>query len=263
MTSPRARARPVVETRQPDAPVTDEDKRRRRSSANRVFNVLRGALNLAFEDGHVASDAAWKKTKPLGEADAARLRWLSAEEMRALVAAAEESFKPLLIAALHTGCRYGELCRLTVADFNPRSDSLQILVSKSGKPRHVVLTKEASAFFAGLCAGRAPHEPMLRRADGSEWTTGAQDRPMRAACAKAGIARANFHALRHTYASHAVQDGVPLLMVSRTLGHADTKMCEKNYAHLSPDHVRETIQSRRKSLGLAHDDFNVVTLARR
>jgi hypothetical protein len=40
-------------------------------------------------------------------------------------------------------------------------------------------------------------------------------------------------------------------------------MVEKNYAHLSPEHVRETIQSRRRPLGLAHDDFSVVALVRR
>jgi integrase len=126
------------------------------------------------------------------------------------------------------------------------------------------LTKDARAFFKGLCAGRAPHEVMLRRADGSAWTTGQQDRPMRAACAKAGIARANFHALRHTFASHAVMDGVSLMIVARLLGHADTKMVEKHYAHLSPDHIKETIQTRRKPLGLIDDDdSNVVMLTRR
>ncbi|HEY8137595.1 MAG TPA: site-specific integrase [Methylocystis sp.] len=245
-------------------PTTDEAKRKRRASANRTFNALRALLNRARKDGHVASDKAWKDVEPLAEADAARLRWLSSDEMRRLVAAADEPFKSLVVAALHSGCRYGELCRLAVEDFNAGSDSLLVRVSKSGKSRQIVLTKDACAFFKGLCAARAPHEVMLRRADGSAWTTGQQDRPMRAACAKAGIARANFHALRHTFASHAVMDSVSLMIVARLLGHADTKMVEKHYAHLSPDHIKETIQTRRKPLGLIDaDDGNVVTLARR
>jgi prepilin-type processing-associated H-X9-DG protein len=94
-------------------PTTDEEKRRRRSSANRVYAVLRGALNYAFADGHVDSDSAWRRVKPLREADAARVRRFTTEEMRALAEAAEEPFRSLLIAALHTGARYGELCRLS------------------------------------------------------------------------------------------------------------------------------------------------------
>ncbi len=250
-------------TLQPPPPATDEERRRRRSSANRGWGVLSAALNYAFEEKHIDSDAAWSRVKPLREASAARMRWLSADEMRRLVAAADEPFRSLVVAALHSGCRYGELCRLAVEDFDARADSLLIRVSKSGKPRRVTLTRDASAFFKGLCAGRSPHEIMLRRADGSPWGVGHQDKPMRAACAKAGIERANFHSTRHSFASHAVMDGVSLLIVSRLLGHGDTKMCEKFYAHLCPDHVRETIQSRRKPLELVDaDDSNVVPLQR-
>jgi integrase len=249
-------------TLQPDAPATEEEKRRRKSSANRVLNILRAALNMAHADGHVDTDAAWRRTKSLRGADAARLRWLSVDEMRRLVDAADDAFRPLLTAALFSGCRYGELGRLTVADYDPNSDTLHIRISKSGKPRYVTLTREASNFFASLRPGRAPGELMLTRADGSAWGVGAQDRPMRAACAKAGIPHANFHCLRHTYASHAVQAGVPLIIVAACLGHSNTRMLEAHYAHLSPEHVRETIQSRGAPFGLV-DGGNVVTLARR
>jgi integrase len=69
--------------------------------------------------------------------------------------------------------------------------------------------------------------------------------------------------LRHTFASHAVQHGVPLLIVAANLGHSTTKMCEKHYVHLSAEHVRKTIQDLAQPFGLVDDDSNVVTLARR
>jgi integrase len=243
------------------APATDEEKRRRRNSANRVFTILRGALNAAFEDERVDSDSAWKRVKPLKEANAARVRRFTAEEMRVLVGAAEGPFKSLLIAALHSGARYGELCRLTVGDFEPSSDSLLIRVSKSAKARHIVLTKEAAEFFRRLCAGRAAHEPMLTRADNSAWATGQQDRPMRLACKRAGVKHGGFHTLRHTYASHAVEAGVPLMVVAQNLGHADIGMLQKHYAHIADEHRREMIQGRMTPLNL--DDSNVVALVRR
>ena len=59
-----------------------------------------------------------------------------------------------MIAALQTGARYQELARLRVADFNVDAGTLAIWQSKSGKPRHIVLTDEGAAFFEQLCAGR-------------------------------------------------------------------------------------------------------------
>ena len=42
-----------------------------------------------------------------------------------------------------------------------------------------------------------------------------------------------FHELRHTYASHLAQAGVDLLTISKLLGHADTRITSKHYAHLA------------------------------
>jgi prepilin-type processing-associated H-X9-DG protein len=244
-------------------PVTDEEKRRRRSSANRIWTILRAALNMAFVDGHVASDSAWRRVRPLAEAVAARVRWLSSDEMRRLTAAAPEPFKSLVVAALHSGCRFSELTRLLVEDFDARSDSLLVRVSKSGKHRQIPLTRDAADFFSRLCTGRGPREVLLQRADGAPWRSGDQDKPMRAACAKAGMEHATFHCLRHTFASHSAMDGVSSMMIAKALGHSDTAMVEKFYAHLCPKGMRETIQSLRKPLGLIDDDdSNIVALRR-
>jgi integrase len=48
----------------------------------------------------------------------------------------------------------------------------------------------------------------------------------------------SFHGLRHTWASHAVMNGVPLLVVAKNLGHSDTHMVEKHYGHLAPSYIR-------------------------
>jgi hypothetical protein len=73
---------------------------------------------------------------------------------------------------------------------------------------------------------------------------------MRAACDRARITPAvGFHALRHTWASHAVMNGVPLLVVARNLGHLTrdgqphTRMVEKHYAHLAPSFITEAIRA--------------------
>ena len=67
---------------------------------------------------------------------------------------------------------------------------------------------------------------------------------MAEACTRAKIKPAiSFHILRHTWASHAVMNGVPLLVVAKNLGHADTRMVEKHYGHLAPSFIADAIRA--------------------
>jgi len=219
--------------------------RRRRATANRVLTMLKAALNHAFDEGHVVNRDAWgRKLKPFRDVEVARVRYLTIAEAQRLLNASDVDFRPLVRAALETGCRYGELARLEVGDFNPDAGTVAIRKSKSGKPRHVVLTEQGADFFKQHCAGRAGSELMLHHADGSSWKKSEQSRPMRGACAHARITPAvGFHQLRHTWASHAVMAGVPLMVVARNLGHVDTGMVEKHYGHLSESYVTEAIRA--------------------
>jgi integrase len=218
--------------------------RRRRSSANRVLTILKAALNHAFNDGKLPSDAAWRKVKPFRGVDAARIHYLTVAEARRLIDACEPGFRPLVQAALQTGARYGELVSLNVHDFNPDAGTVTIRQSKASKPRHVVLTNEGAAWFALWTDGQVGSEPLLRRPGGERWRASHQLRPMRDACERAKIAPAlSFHGLRHTWASLAVMAGVPLLVVAKNLGHADTRMVEKHYGHLAPSYVADAIRA--------------------
>ena len=226
------------------APANDEAVRARRASANRVLTMLKAALNHAFDEGYVSNRDAWgRKLKPFREVEVARVRYLTVAEAQRLLNAADENFRPLLRAALETGCRYGELVKLQVVDFNFDAGTIAVRRSKSGKARHVVLTEDGVAFFRDHCVGRGGSTLMFTNAVAA-WKQSEQARPMRAACTHARIAPAvNFHALRHTWASLAVMGGVPLLVVARNLGHTDTRMVEKHYGHLAPSFIAEAIRA--------------------
>ena len=88
------------------------------------------------------------------EADAAKLRYLCDDEARRLTNACPQDFRALVTAALLNGCPYGELVAMTGDDFNLDSGTIRVRTSKSGKPRHVVLTQEGRDFVARLAAGR-------------------------------------------------------------------------------------------------------------
>ena len=160
-------------------------------------------------------------------------------------------FRPLIQAAFLTGARYGELCRMTVGDLDLEAGKLFIAVSKSHESRHVVLTDEAQTFFAQHTAGRPNDDLVFRRADGKPWGSSHQRRRMEAACRAACIRPSIwFHILRHTHASRLAMHGVPMGVIAHQLGHSDTRMAEKHYAHLAPSYVADTIRGNFPALGI-------------
>jgi hypothetical protein len=112
----------------------DQAVRRRRSSANRVLTMLKAALNHAYDEGHVGNRDAWgRKLKPFHNVEMARVRYLTVAQAERLLNACDTDFRPLVRAALETGCRYSELARLEVQDFNPHAGTVAIRQSKTGR----------------------------------------------------------------------------------------------------------------------------------
>jgi integrase len=243
-------------------PADTEAVRRRRATANRVLTVLKAALNHAFREGRVPNDEAWRRAKPFREADAARVRYLSHDEARRLVNATQPGLRQMVQAALLTGCRYGELTALRPDDFDGEAGTITIRTAKGGKARHVVLTDDGVVLFRRLAMGKSCDGLLLSRSDGKRWGRAHAQRPLTQACKAARISpAASFHVLRHTYASHLVMAGAPLQVVAANLGHADTRMTERHYAHLAPSYVADVIRATMPRLGLV-EPSSVVPLGR-
>ena len=236
-----------------------ETIRRRRSTANRVMTILKAALNHAHANRQAASDDAWRSVKAFREVDAARIRYLNDDEARRVVNGSAADFRPMVQAALLTGCRYGELTALLVADFNADSGTVHIRVSKSGKPRHVVLTDEGRKFFAAAITGKTGDALIFTKSDDTRWGDSHQQRPFKAACAVAKVGALTFHELRHTYASRLVMAGAPLAVVAAQLGHSDTRMVEKHYGHMSTSYVADTVRAAFTGMGIV-EATNVIPL---
>jgi integrase len=222
----------------------DEVRRKRQASTNRTLTILKAALNAAWRDEKIPSDQAWRAVEPFEGADAARIRWVTVEEAKRLINACTPAFRNLVRAGLTTGCRYSELAALRVEDYQPDNGTIHIRKSKSGKGRHVVLNQEGQALYAGMCRGRAGSEPLLVKDGGGRWLKGHQSRPMVTACEHAKVdPPIGFHGLRHTYASLAIMAGAPLMVVAKNLGHADTRMVERHYGHMSSSYLADAIRA--------------------
>lgn len=252
--------------------------RRRRATANRILTNLKAALNHARNDGKfVGSDDAWALVKPFADVDAPKVRYLSDDEAVRLVNACPGDFRALVTAALHTGCRYGELTSARVGDFDAKAGTLHIPRSKSGKARHVALAAEGRAFFHAATVGKSPdallferdaverqatrNQPVkLRRA---AWQASDQFRAIAAACEAARITPAiSFHVLRHTYATRLASRAVPLMVIAAQLGHSDIRMTTRHYAHAAPSYVADTVRAAFESYGFAAGGNETVTAIR-
>jgi integrase len=147
---------------------------------------------------------------------------------------------PIVLLAINTGLRRGELFNLQWEDINFRNKTLTIQgkTAKSGNTRHVPLNPEASDV---LKSWKTQNKGQIRMFYGKK---GARLNNIKTAWSamitNAKIKDFRFHDLRHTFASNLVMKGAPLNTVRELLGHSDLKTTLR-YAHLAPDHKAEAV----------------------
>jgi Phage integrase family len=147
------------------------------------------------------------------------------------------------------------------ADLQAARELYRILVA-GGSDAACRSTAEGQRLFATLTAGKLDSDPIFVRRDGGVWGKSHQLRPMLDACNRAKIKPpVSFHVLRHTHGSTLAMRGVPTAVIAEQLGHSDTRMTEKHYAHLAPSYVADTIRAHFPRLGIENGG-NVLSIMR-
>ena len=233
----------------PDADVelSDTDRRawqrKAQGSANRVWATCRAALNFAFNQGRVQSDLEWRRIKSFKGADTPGTRFLSVPECNKLLGASPPAFRNFAQAALLTGMRPGELKRLDVSMVE--KTFMAVGQGKTATGRHVSITKAGQTFFKKLCKGRKSTDILLPNDEGSRWTRMQISRAMRKSVEDAALASpAVFRDLRRTYGSLLANRGAADTIIAHSLGHADTRMTRRVYAHLLDNTVAAELEAR-------------------
>ncbi len=209
----------------------DDFSRTAPGNANTGLKLLRAILNFAIARGHLETNPARgiapnrrpRLTRFLSTEEIARLHRVLDAHSGGRGAAQADLIRLLLL----TGCRRNEIVRLRWKEV--RDDMLSLADSKVG-PRKVPLNARARAILDRRPRGESPyvfpspHDPSRPRGpELSLWYRARRE---------AGIEDVRLHDLRHTHASHAVMNGVPVPVVSRLLGHSNTRMTLR-YAHLA------------------------------
>ena len=198
--------------------------------ANRTLDIFRQIMNFAIACGHIERNPVQGVKKNRRQA---LTRFLSREEIGRLHEALDEQGREgdmrqadIIRLLLLTGCRRSEIVQLRWSEV--QGDTLALVDSKTG-PRRVPLNTQAKRVLERQPRGGSafvfPSQSDPSRPRGVHLALWKRVRR------EAGIEDVRLHDLRHTHASHAVMNGVPVPVVSRMLGHSNVRMTLR-YAHL-------------------------------
>jgi site-specific recombinase XerD len=183
------------------------------------FVLLSAALGAAVVEGLLPAnpcDRVKLPTVPRG-----REVFYSREQVDQLADVVDDRHRAVVLFLAYTGLRWGELVGLHMTN-------LHMLARRVDVPRR---ENCSGLVFTGPPTWRAPLSRHAFRQD--VWVP---------ALTAAKVPPGRVHDLRHTFASWLVQDGVPLAVVQRLLGHASIRTTER-YAHLAPEHSLAAVAS--------------------
>jgi len=225
-----------ITTRQVEAYKATRVKTVKAASMNRELGVLKHMLSIAIEWGYLYENPA-KPVKKLRENNA-RLRYLTKAEIDHLISAANPNLRPILITAVNTGMRRGEIFDLKWEHIDLRNRVLEVVDPKNGEKRALPINKTLLAALHRL-PRRLDTPYVFPGKNGGRLTD--INKGFLAARKKAELDDVTLHTFRHTFASHLVMAGVDLMTVKELLGHKSIKMTER-YSHLSPNHKAKAVK---------------------
>jgi integrase len=207
------------------------------ATVNREMETIKHMMNKAVDWNYIQTNPAQRirhlKTPP------GRTRFLSFEERDRLLL--ECSGNPMLwailLAALETGMRRGELMVLTWKDVDFDRRSITLLRTKNNEQRMVPISDVLFPILERLYIDRKG-QYVFRKPDGRPY--GNWRKAFENVCKRAGVEDFRFHDLRHTFASYLVMAGVDIRTVQELMGHKDIKMTMR-YSHLSRPHLLKAV----------------------
>ncbi len=219
--------------------------RRRRSEAtiNRYHAVLSAVYQYALKRRW-----GWVKRNPCrevgrGQERTGRRRWLDDRERERLLTACRKSewpgLYPLVLLALSTGARRGELLALRWRNVDLKAGRAVLHNSKNGEPRVLPLVKPVRDAL-GKLPRRIDSDLLFPALTDPEKPFGIY-KVWWAALQAADVSDFRFHDLRHSCASYLAMNGASAVEIADVLGHRTLQMV-KRYSHLATDHKAELLE---------------------
>ena len=233
---------------------TPHGKQRSRATVNRYLAVLSHACTEATREWGWLETNPFQRVKKFPE-PRGRVRFLAEDERERLLAAcrgwSNRHLHPIVVLALATGMRKGEILGLRWADVDLERGQLVIHHTKNGDRRVVPVVGHARAMLREHRQVRRVGTDLLFPGSGRDDDGAAKpvaiEKAFRRALQRAGIEDFRFHDLRHSAASYLAMNGASPSEIAAVLGHKTLAMV-KRYAHLSEAHTAGVVERMNESI---------------
>ena len=211
----------------------DEDTRKSKVSANRVLNILKAILNLAYEDKLIGNKAAWETVKPFEGVSEARKLYMTDKQVADYLSTTTGAFHDLCKACILTGNRVGSLTGALVKDFDIQNGSIRLESRKGNgkiKTWDCYLSDETIKFFKQVTKDKLPKAPLLSNDAGEAWGKNTYRRALLTAKQESRMPDDfDLYAFRHYHISKALLVGIQAQVIAENCG-TSVRMLELHYA---------------------------------
>lgn len=230
------------------------DRKVKNSTINKYLMVFSKMFNLGIDNEMLTKNPIAKISK-LKE-DNHKIRYLTKEEEKRLFFEIEKEYKvmdkytrkskyiqpylylkPIVIIALQTGMRKGEILNLKWSNIDFQQGFIELLETKSGKSRKIPISGTLRSIFSEL--DKTTEYVFLNPLTNQPYTT--IQKAFSSLLKKANIKNFRFHDLRHTVATRLVEKGIDLVVVQEILGHSKISTTQR-YAHPVPERKTTAIE---------------------
>jgi len=210
------------------------------ATINRELACLSKAFSLAVKEWE------WLNGNPVSRVSREkennkRDRWLTHEEEEKLIKVSPNWLRELIVFALNTGMRMGEIISLTWEAVDLNRKTVTVVKSKNDERRTIPINEIVLELLKARSKVRLIKPDLVFFSQTNELYKNYNiGRAFTYVGRKAGIKDFTFHDLRHTFATRLVQSGVDLYRVSNLLGHKSLSMTQR-YSHHCPDSLRGAV----------------------
>jgi len=215
------------------------------STVNKDLRLLSTVINRSVELEWIPHHKLYKKPLLIKGVKDERIRYLTEDEEKRLIHALDRSknevLKDIVLFALHTGLRLGEILNLKWENVNLKNKIVVLFPEQTkSKRRHILpLNEVAFKVLEKRSRCRVQGCPYVFHKEGEK--IGSIRKAFRNALRRAKIEDFRFHDLRHTFASRLVQKNVDLYIVKELLNHSDIRTTQR-YAHLKLDNLKKAVE---------------------
>lgn len=234
-------------------------------TVNHGIKFLRMVFRSAREDATIADNPAEfvKVVKATG--DRSVRRPFTLDELRAVLAVADDEWKSMILFGLYSGQRLGDIAKLNWANLDLLAGELRLVTSKTGKTIIQPLAGPLKAHIESLPSSDDPNTPIHSRAYDivkRQGRAAGLSTGFSSLLAQAGLREKqahrkthgkgpgigsstgglSFHCLRHTAVSLLKEAGIPAATVMELVGHDSTQMSE-HYTHIGRDSLKQAAEA--------------------